>query len=323
MNTSVNVQAHLKSPGGQPLRVACVVPTYNGRQDLARLLASLKRQSASFDLLIVDSSSTDGTYELAKTECRNVLRIPSREFNHGGTRQLMVDQYPDYDVYIYLTQDAYLEDECALQNMLEHFNNPEVGAVCGRQLPHHDANILSQHARLFNYPSDTQIKTIADAPRLGIKTAFMSNSFSGYRRQALTAVGGFPSHVILSEDMYVAAKMLMAGWNIVYSGSAACRHSHNYSIYEEFRRYFDVGVFQGREAWIGQRFGGAGGEGLRFVKSELGFVGYKRFYLYPLLILRTVAKLLGYKLGQKERYLPLQLKRKLSMYRGYWNGPYA
>lgn len=305
------------------LRVACVVPTYNGRRDLERLLGSLDRQKADFDLLIVDSSSNDGTYELAVERCSNVIRIPSREFNHGGTRQMMVDRYPDYDIYVFLTQDAYLEDEAALQRMVAHFHDPSVGAVCGRQLPHLDANLLSQHARLFNYPPESQVKTLEDAPRLGIKTAFMSNSFSGYRKAALAQAGGFPRHVILSEDMYVAAKMLLSGWKIVYAGDAACRHSHNYSIGEEFRRYFDVGVFQGRESWIGQRFGGAGGEGFRFVKSELRFLGLGHLHLWPLVAIRTTAKLAGYKLGQREHALPLGLKRRFSMYRGYWSGPYA
>ncbi|MDF2643739.1 MAG: glycosyl transferase family protein, partial [Pseudomonas sp.] len=48
------------------LRVACVIPTYNGRQDLERLLDSLTTQTARFDTLIVDSSSSDGTLELAR-----------------------------------------------------------------------------------------------------------------------------------------------------------------------------------------------------------------------------------------------------------------
>ena len=68
------------------LRIACIVPTYNGRADLERLLDSLRIQTATFDLFIVDSSSRDGTLELARERTPNVTVIPSREFNHGGTR---------------------------------------------------------------------------------------------------------------------------------------------------------------------------------------------------------------------------------------------
>lgn len=305
------------------LRVACVIPTYNGRKDLERLLDSLATQTAVFDTLIVDSSSSDGTLELARSRCANVIRIDSKDFNHGGTRQMMVEFNPDYDVYVYMTQDAYVEDTQAIANILLPFADPKVGAVCGRQLPHKDASLLAQHARLFNYPPVSQIKTLEDAPLLGIKTPFMSNSFAAYRREALLDIGGFPRHVILSEDMYVTAKMLLAGWKVAYEGSAVCRHSHNYTIWEEFRRYFDIGVFQSREAWIYATFGGVGGEGMRYVKSELKYLGPKRFLLWPLSFIRNAAKLVAYKLSKQEKHLPKRLKKKLGMHGRYWDGPYG
>ena len=83
-------------------------------------------------------------------------------------------------------------------------------------------------------------------------------------------------------------------WWVAYAGNAQCRHSHNYSIAEEFERYFDMGVFHAREPWIRQTFGGAGGEGLRYVKSELKFLGLRHWYLWPSALLRNAVKLLGY-----------------------------
>jgi rhamnosyltransferase len=235
----------------------------------------------------------------------------------------VVNQNPGYDVYVFLTQDACLADEQAIANIVEPFIDSEMGAVCGRQLPHLDALPLAQHARFFNYPGNVQVKAMTDVPRLGIKTAFISNSFAAYRGDALKAVGGFPVHVILSEDMYVGAKMLMSGWKVTYAGNAQCRHSHNYSITQEFERYFDIGVFQARESWIRQNFGGAGGEGMRYVKSELKFLGLRRFYLWPSAVVRNAVKLVGYKLGLQEARLPIALKRKLGMYKRYWDGPYV
>lgn len=304
-------------------RVACIVPTYNGRDDLGRLLESICKQTAEFDLFIVDSSSIDGTQDLAKARVSNVLVIPGRDFNHGGTRQMMVSRNPGYDVYVFLTQDAYLEDSTAIERLVEPFADERVGAVCGRQLPHLNANPLAQHARKFNYPEESMVKTLADAPALGIKTPFMSNSFSAYRRKALLEAGGFPEHVILSEDMYVAAKMLLAGWKVAYASEAICRHSHNYTLREEFCRYFDQGVFHAREAWIRQRFGGAGGEGLRYVTSELRFLGLSRIHLWPSAIMRNAFKLLAYKLGQNEKGLSIGLKKKLGMHKRYWDSPFA
>lgn len=304
-------------------RIACIVPTYNGRDDLIRLLDSLGKQSASFDLFIVDSSSSDGTGELARSRVEHVVTIPSSEFNHGGTRQMMVARNPGYEVYVFMTQDAYLEDVHAIERLVAPFSDERVGAACGRQLPHLNANALAQHARLFNYPEGSQLKSLDDAPVLGIKTPFMSNSFSAYRGTALLEMGGFPEHVILSEDMYVAAKMLLAGWKVSYVSDALCRHSHNYTLKEEFCRYFDQGVFHAREGWIRQYFGGAGGEGLRYVKSELKFLGLSHFYLWPSAIIRNACKLLAYKLGLMEKGLSPGLKKKLGMYKPFWDSPYS
>lgn len=304
-------------------RIACIIPTYNGKADLQRLLDSLVLQTVRFDTLIIDSSSSDGTQELALKCARSLIVIPSVEFNHGGTRQLIVDQNPIYDIYVFLTQDACLADTQSIERIVEPFEDCQVGAVCGRQIPHFNATPLAQHARYFNYPDGVQVKSMADADKFGIKTAFISNSFAAYRSTALKEIGGFPEHVIFAEDMYVAAKMLMAGWKVAYAGNAQCRHSHNYSLAEEFARYFDMGVFHAREPWIRENFGGAGSEGARYVKSELRFLGLHRIYMWPNAALRNLFKLLAYKLGQKESILPIMIKRKLGMYKRYWDGPFA
>lgn len=300
------------------MRVACIIPTYNGVLDLDRLLNSLQLQVALFEVFIVDSSSTDGTQDLAVQRVAHVTVIPPSEFNHGGTRQRMVEINREFDIYVFLTQDACLVGKDAISRLIRPFSDPRVAAVCGRQLPHQDAGLFAQHARLFNYPEGGEVKSISDVPRLGIKTAFMSNSFAAYRAEALNEVGGFPSHVILCEDMFVTAKMLLAGWKIAYAGDAVCRHSHDYSLSEEFRRYFDIGVFHAREPWVRAEFGGAGGEGMKYIRSELLFLGLRHLYLWPGSLFRNMLKLLGYKLGQLESRLPITIKRKLSMHWRYW-----
>lgn len=303
---------------GTTFRIACIVPTFNGLRDFIRLFKSLSNQQVNFDLFVVDSGSTDGTLEyLIENRIEHSL-IKSTQFNHGGTRQMMVDIHSNYDIYIFLTQDAYLENGDSIYNLVKPFLDSSVGAVCGRQIPHLNAGPFARHAREFNYPDAYSQKNLADVPKLGLKTVFLSNSFAGYRKKALQAVGGFPSDVIFAEDMYVAAKMVKAGWDIAYAGDARCRHSHNYSLLEEFRRYFDMGVFHSREFWIRSEFGGAGSEGIRYIISEIKFIGIFRCYLLPSLLLRNSLKLLGYKIGLNEKYLPLALKKHIGSFRGYW-----
>jgi rhamnosyltransferase len=185
-------------------------------------------------------------------------------------------------------------------------------------LPRKSAGPIEAHARLFNYPPESLLKSSADIPSLGIKAAFISNSFAAYRCSALREVHGFPMNTIVSEDTYVAAMMIEAGWKIKYCADAAVYHSHNYTMTQEFQRYFDLGVFHSREPWIRGRFGHAEGEGRKFVLSKLTFLRKKNKWLIPSALLRTVIKYLGFRLGFCEAYLPIKLKVWLSMQKNYW-----
>jgi rhamnosyltransferase len=271
-----------------------------------------------FRVLVVDSSSDDGTAEAAQQAGLEVMVIKRCEFDHGGTRQRALAHLSDCDIVIFLTQDALLADPTALSQLVAAFDDPNVGAAFGRQLPHLDATPISKHARYFNYPATPRVVDGADIPRLGIKTAFLSNSFAAYRRDALLDVDGFPEGTILSEDMIAGARLLKAGWKIAYCAKARVFHSHNYSVREEFQRYFDIGVLHHREAWLLAWLGRAEGEGRRFVRSEMRYLLREAPWQLPEAALRTVLKYAGYRLGKAENKLPLSLKRRLSMHRHYW-----
>ncbi|WP_446919828.1 glycosyltransferase family 2 protein, partial [Klebsiella pneumoniae] len=166
------------------------------------------------------------------------------------------------------TQDAIPEMHF-IENISQAFDDPNVACAYGRQLPHEGANSLAKHARSFNYSSHGYVCGKENIPEMGIKTVFMSNSFSAYRLSIFQELGGFPSNTILCEDMYYAAKAVLAGYKIAYVPSAIVYHSHNYTPIEEFKRYFDIGVFHTDEQWIREKFGNAGGEGKKFIISEL------------------------------------------------------
>jgi rhamnosyltransferase len=302
------------------MKTALCIPTRNGIATSALLIENLSRQSCSPScIVIVDTDSSDGTPELWSAAGAQITGIARSSFNHGATRQLALTLCPDADIIIYMTQDAILASPNSIKNILAPFRDEKVGAVCGRQLPHADASPIAAHARLFNYPPEFSIRTKKDIPSMGIKAAFLSNSFAAYRRAAITDVGGFPSDVIFGEDTYVAAKMLLADWKVVYSAEACCFHSHNYSIKEDFRRYFDIGVFHSREKWYIEACGKPEGEGKKFVLSEIKNLIKLAPWMIPSALLRTGLKFLGYKVGQQEKYIPIWLKKKMSMNKGYWN----
>ncbi len=295
------------------------IPTYQGGQLWKKTVASIQRYvPEGVRVQIIDSSSQDETQTVAEQAGFATLTISSQAFNHGGTRNQCVEmQHSQYDVVVFLTQDA-IPEAGFVEELIAAFTDSRVACAYGRQLPHLDANPIAAHARHFNYPSQAWQGGIASVAERGLKTVFMSNSFSAYRISVFKELGGFPSDTILCEDMYYTAKAVAAGYEVAYVPEAKVRHSHNYTASEEFRRYFDIGVFHANNPWIRQQFGAATGEGKRFLLSELRYLAKHGLGYLPQAMLNNAMKFLGYKLGQWYRSLPDAMIKRCSMHRHYW-----
>jgi len=298
--------------------ITVIVPTLNAAHDWPRFAPALLACVRPDQVLIVDSESTDGTVELAQASGFALRPVRRAEFDHGGTRQLAAEMLPDADILIYMTQDAVLDGPNAVANLLAAFDDPQVGAAYGRQLPRPEANAIEAHARSFNYPPASEMRTLKSRGQLGFKAIFLSNSLAAYRRAALMAVGGFPANVILGEDSIVAARLLLAGYKVAYVAEARAFHSHAYTLAQEFKRYFDTGAFHSREQWLIDEFGRAGGEGRRFVLSEMRYLGKHAPRQIPSALVRTLSKFIAYHLGRREALLSPPLKRRLSMRPAFW-----
>ncbi|WP_179415476.1 glycosyltransferase [Mucilaginibacter sp. E4BP6] len=305
--------------GTENSQISILIPTLNAGSAWVTALQAISLQTLNAKhKIIVDSGSTDDTVEIAKSFGFKVVSISKHEFNHGATRQLLVELAKDAAISIFLTQDAILASPNSIENIVKAFDNPMVGIAYGRQLPHENAKPLETHARFFNYPDDPEIVSIADIDKKGFKVFFCSNSFSAYRHSALLDVGGFPSNSIMGEDAIVAAKMLKQGFKKAYVADAAVYHSHTYTLIEEFRRYFDTRVFHEQNRWLIENYGKPTGEGLKFVKSELKYISKND----PKYIFKSIgslgAKWLGYKAGKYYRTMPLSLIKRLSMHKHFW-----
>jgi rhamnosyltransferase len=302
-------------------RVAVIIPTYNAAphfDDLSEALAAqdgLDRQQ----VLVIDSSSCDGTPERFRRWGARVHMIRQEEFDHGGTRRLAAELAADAEFLIFLTQDALPVGEHSLRCLLSAFENPAVGMAYGCQLPRQRANGIERHARLMNYPPDVaEERSLHDRDKAGIKTVFCSDSFAAYRHAALHAIGSFPASAYFAEDQIVAGRMLLAGWKLAYRGTAKVIHSHDYTIAQDFKRYFDVGVFHARNPWLLREFGRAEGEGLRFVKSEMRHLWSTDRMRIPAALARSLFKYGGYRLGRLEHHFSSGVKQRLSMSAYYW-----
>ncbi len=301
------------------MRVGLCIPTFNGQHELEQSLPALRPARPLFSRMLgIDSSSSDDSVRLLEEAGFEVRVIPAEDFDHGGTRQLAVEMMPECDIVVFLTQDAAIVRAESIEKLLQAFDDPDVVVAYGRQLPRIGANAIEAHARLFSYPSSSIIKTKELIPKIGLRTAVVSNSFAAYRRSQLVDLGGFPKGTLFAEDTLVGAKVILSGRKVAYVGDAEVYHSHKYSMVQEFRRYFDNGAFYSREQWILDAFGKAEGSGKAFVISELKFLSRKAPWLIVDSLGRTVIKYLGYKTGSLERFISNRWKVYLSMNRKFW-----
>jgi len=312
-----------------------IVPTYNpGREAWAKWVQALQSQNCKpMQVVVVDSGSTDGSLELSQQAGFTILKTSAQDFNHGATRQWALNQgflnpepSPPPDFIVFLTQDAILASPKALAELLQAFQDPQVAAAYGRQLPKPEAHWLEAHTRSFNYPDASRTVQLQDKASLGIKACFLSNSFAAYRLQALMAQGGFPAHLPLGEDTFTAAKLLLSGQSLRYQASAAVYHSHNYNGLQDFQRMFDTGVFHNQNSWLLQSFGKAEGEGAKLVKSQWAYLKAQASqpqhpnFLQGIvqLLSANAMKLMGYKLGRAHQWLPHALTKKFAMNKVFW-----
>ncbi len=300
-------------------KISIIVPTYNPGITTVRVLQErLNAQSIAFDeLIVIDSSSSDNSTSAWSDSRVKLSIIPKDDFDHGGTRNYAAS-LASGDVLLFMTQDAVPANRFWLENLVKVFDSKNVAAAYSRQLPRPDAHPLEAFARCFNYPAESQSKSLDDLNRLGIKTFFFSNVSSAVRSEAFNAVGAFPEKSIMNEDMVLASRLLMSGNRVVYAADSKVWHSHSYTVGQQFKRYFDIGVSLVQNSEL-QNNRQASGEGFRFVKEQLIFIVQQgRWWLIPRALLESAAKFVAFQIGLWERSLPKRLKRKLSMHSYYW-----
>lgn len=296
------------------MKISVIIPTYNPAEYFPQLLEALQKQNLKiWEIIIVDSSYSQFSQDLLREYTLDYVQIPQGTFNHGGTRT-MAGKKSQGDFLIYMTQDALPFDNHSLQRLIEPLLEDEtIAATFGRQIAYPSATPFAAHLRHFNYPDHSYVRTFEDQQKFGLKAAFLSNTFAAYRRSALKEVGWFEEKILMAEDMCVSASLLMKGYKTAYVAEAKVYHSHNYTILEEFQRYFDIGVFHRQKSWILKTFGRPEKEGFRYILSEFFFlVSQKKFFLIFEFFIRNLFKYLGYKLGTIDKRLPKWLVKKFS-----------
>ena len=324
-----------------------IIPVYRPGEDLVALLNRLYAQTVEIHKIILvetldkeektsmeeensaegaESMESETSAEEAETSLLLHLQkkykkielysVKKEDFDHGMTRRMAVEK-SDADIFVMMTQDALPAD----RKLIEKLTAPLMGDIAvsyARQLPRKNCRAIERFTRRFNYPEESLLKGKENLQVLGIKTYFCSDVCAAYRREIYEKLGGFAEKAIFNEDMLFAAKAVEAGYKIMYAAEARVLHSHNYSISQQFRRNFDLGVSQAEHPEVFKKVPSEK-EGGRMVKETTEYLFTTgKVFLIPYFYLQCMGKYAGYFLGKHYKMLPAKTIKKCTANEAYW-----
>jgi rhamnosyltransferase len=302
--------------------ISIVIPVKDGGADLLRCLDAIAKQQLDqeVEVLVIDSGSSDGSIELARSRHARVHEIPPSEFAHGRTRNLGAELTRG-DILVFTSQDAYAANDRWLANLVRSLRQQgTVGGAYGRQLPHTDATPPERYFLDFLYGPERRVQCLHDHSEPSFEQTLFSNANSAIPR-AIWREFPFNDDLIMSEDQEWSRRVLRAGLEVVYEPDAAVHHSHRYTVAGAFRRFFDSGVSAERSYAAGTSGAGAlRRAGARYARGEVTWLwetGQRRWLPYAAVY--ELAKFTGLQLGRRHRRVPLLLKRRFSALPAHWS----
>ena len=266
------------------------------------------------EVILIDSQSSDQTIEVASRYPLQLYRLAAEAFHHARTRNLAAE-LAQGEYLVYLAADALPCSAGWVAALLRNFSDATVGAVYGRHVPRPEASIERRAVLDTMYGDTRQVKSAARRAELGYRYCHFSTVNCAIRKTVWRQTG-FPQDMNVCEDVAIAARILNAGWKIVYEPDAAVYHSHDFTSVRLFRRYFDMGVVYRRlNIWDRASKAMLLRDGLRSVRAKLD-ISQNHFGIAQrgAGVWQDAAKYAGLLLGRNERLLPRALKRRLSTF---------
>lgn len=305
----------------EALTIGVAIITHNAKKHLPHCLPPLINNTLKPKIVVVNSSSSDGTVEMAEEMGVSTLVIPRSTFNHGATRE-KARLFLNTDIIVMVTPDAYAFDVNTLTHLVTPLIEKKASIAYARQIPHDRASFFEAFPRHYNYPETSHYRSLDDLDTYGVYTFFCSNSFAAYTNKALEEIGGF-SPVLLGEDTLATSKLLKRGHTIAYVAEAIVKHSHGYTLSQEFRRNFDTGLARKKHAAYFKAPSTDQKRGWNYFLTMARLLTPKKPHLLPFAFVQSLTKFLGYTLGRVSLRAPKWWLRTLSSQDFFWSSDYA
>ncbi|MFA5410940.1 MAG: glycosyltransferase [Candidatus Omnitrophota bacterium] len=232
--------------------ISIVILSKNSAPYLKQALEIIFRQqvSACYEVLVIDSGSTDSTLETIRRYPIRLVTIPPEAFGHGRTRNLGA-RLAKGKIVVFLNGDAIPSDELWLYNLIRHFDgDPQIAGVYGRCFPRQGCNPLRARELLADPTyafkeavlkriEDKKSYTRMDYGQKRILLAFETISCA-IKRDILQRFE-FDDNIEFGEDLEWSKRMMEKGFKIVFEPSSAVVHSHDFycSLRQTIKKFFD------------------------------------------------------------------------------------
>lgn len=248
------------------MNIDIICPLYNAENDIERLDKSFKRQqNVNINKIrYVLTESKDKTEEKLKKLNIEYKKIKKEDFSHSLTREKEAFE-SNADILVFVTQDVIIEKENWLYNLTKDIISGEVDACYSRQICTN--NTIEKYTRECNYPKESKIVSKEDIKNLGLKTFFFSDASSAIKKETFVKLNGYDhKNLIISEDMYIAYKLIINGYKIKYCADSEVIHSHVFTLKQYYDRYKDTGKFFKENSYLNKyKVNQAGGSMAKYV----------------------------------------------------------
>jgi rhamnosyltransferase len=186
-----------------------------------------QRFEGGFEVVLVDSGSTDGTLDIVRRYPTHLIEIPPETFTYGRSLNIGTAAARG-ELIVSLSAHSTPLDERWLGQLLEPFSDPRVAGVYGRQVPRPNATWLELLGMRLSGVMD-------DRPRVHTRNSMFSNANGAFRRSLWLRVP-FDEEVGGAEDLAWVRVMLREGYCVAYEPRAAVYHSHGEPFLKHLRR---------------------------------------------------------------------------------------